>query len=154
MSRINMKVGITAEQVNEAFDAKTKYMELVNAKHTDLDVSSLNVAIGDMNNAAQILANVLGDDHMATRRVSDASILAREAIKKIDGKVDKTGNQMVRALAKLRMYDGWFVVVGDEKIPVTEAVVVNGQVMHNGEKHPFIPAYMPNVGIPSLFDQD
>lgn len=160
MSRINMKQGITTEQVNEANAAYDELQSMFD-KGVDgrVDLNIVDQAIAKMNEAADALSAVLGDDHMATRRVSDASIRAQVALEKLQQKGEDFDKKVEKLRAKVRSYDGWFVMVEGEKIPVTVAVVKDGRVIHGGEEHPFIPVYMPgeasaNAGLRSLFDQD
>lgn len=159
MSRVNMKVGITAEQVNEANAAYKDYLAaLSESVDGATDTGVIDRAISMMNEAAEMLAASLGDEHMATRRVSDASVRAQEAMEKLIHADDKRDARISKLRAKVRSYDGWFVMVDGERVPVTEAETVDGIVAFEGKNYPFIPVYFPGnpdaeLGLKALFDE-
>lgn len=159
MSRINMKVGITAEQVNEANDAMNAYHAALESQvDGQVDTNLIDRAIALMDQAVDMLNATLGGEHAAARRVSDASIRAQEALDKVIKSRDKDDARITKLFNKVRMYDGWFVMVDGNKIPVTDVRTVDGLVVYGGENHPFIPVYFPvadaDKGLRSLFDQD
>lgn len=146
MSRINMKVGITAEQVNEANAAYAEYRAALDGSvDGPIDASVIDQAIALMNEAADKLSATLGDDHIATRRVSDASIRAREALEKIIKNENKYYNKLDKLRAKVRSYNGWFVIINNVRVPIVLVKTVDGLIAYEGENHPFIPVYYPGT---------
>jgi phage-related minor tail protein len=158
MSRINMKVGITAEQVNEANAAYKDYLAALSESVDDMsNAEVIGNAVSMMNEAAAILSAALGDDHMATRRVTDAMARATEAGEKITRADEKRDARISKLRAKVRSYDGWFVMIDNERVPVVDAETVDGIVAFEGKNYPFIPVYFPGnsdaeSGLKSLFD--
>lgn len=155
MSRINMTKGITAEQVNEANAAFIEYAAMLDVSDNvsiDIDVAERAAAL--VNEAAGALSAVFGSDHLATRRAEDAAQRAQVAIIKLREKIDGYTTRLDKLRAKVRSYDGWFVMIDGERVHVTEVITVNGEVQRYGDMFPFVPVYFPSQtdGLAALFD--
>ena len=157
MSRINMKNGITVEQVNEAAEAYDALMSL----NIDADVSGksnrdMMVQVEKLRENADSVESMLGADHIAVRKIRDAADRLNLEADRIEKKAIRHDSRTASLIAKVNSYDGWFVMVEGEKIPVTRATVANGKVIHNGKQYPFVPVYFPSekAGLRSLFDNE
>lgn len=144
MSRINMRTGITTEQVNDAAAAKDEYYSALEVREFDgIDDSAIETAIQYLNNAAEILADAFGNDHLATRRAADASIRAQVALEKNDKRDIKASKRLARLAARFDMYKSWFVMIDGVPVSVCDVRTEDGEVVYEGKRFPFIPVYMP-----------
>ena len=158
MSRINMKIGITVDQVIEARNAFNELGEMNTAAENNDSDAMLSKAENDLIGVANAVETILGGDHIITRRINDAATRCAELSNKISEKKEQHDAKIAKLAAKVNSYSGWFVMVGTEKIPVTRALIIDGMVYHGGEMNIFIPVYMPNEVYeavpPTLFDQE
>ena len=146
MTRISAKTGITAEQVNEAYETKLKLEELLNKGNADFgNWNVLDSCYTELINNGEKLIQVLGIDHPVVKKLDAAMArLDNERTRKIDASTEYN-KQREKLEKKLAQYNGWFVMIHGEGIPVTQVRTVNGKVQYNGDELPFIPAYFPQL---------
>ena len=150
MSRINMKVGITVEQVCEYIKLSEKVFDLECRKLRDGETA--NVDVGDMadfvchiGEAMTLAKQIFGDGSRTHVTLQNILERAEKKTEIVEGAGKSKEARLAKMREKLAGFNGWQLMIRGQLRPLEVVSVVDGRVYYDGEEVPFIPVFVPNA---------